>query len=136
VPEAVRRLFRREGERRPDLRAVGKVESERGDADDFVGLSIERDRLADDRRIAAEPALPDSMTENGSAMLSRSLFGGKESAAERRLDPERSKEIGRYPEALHALGFVVAEHADVPPLHRDEALKRGGLSPPVEEVGR
>ena len=127
MPCAVGSLIGPEGERRPYFGAVWKLESEGRDPDDFVRLAIKSDRSTEDVSIPTKSTLPHALAQDDTAMLARHFLFRQESAAECRLDAERSKEVGGNAEALNTLGFVAPDDADVPPLHRDEALKRAGL---------
>ena len=106
LSRAVRRLPASNGERRPDFGAHRKVESDGRDPDDFVLLAVEQDRSTEDVRIASESTLPEALAHDDTAMLARPLLVRPESAPERRLHAERSKEVGRDAEALNALGIV------------------------------
>src|SRR5204863_6086715 len=52
-----------EAERNPDVSAAEEPQVFRQHADDRVAVAAELDRLADDVRIASEPALPESVAE-------------------------------------------------------------------------
>src|SRR5262245_27604247 len=56
--------------RRPDLDALaGELETARHDAYDQVRSPIQTNRLSDDASIAAEPALPQPVTQDGNVGL-------------------------------------------------------------------
>jgi hypothetical protein len=94
LPCAVRSLIRPEGERRPHFGAVWKVESEGRDPDDLVRLAVKNDRSAEDASISSKSTLPHALAEDGAAMLARHFLFRQKPATERRLDAERSKEVG------------------------------------------
>ena len=127
----------RERERRPDLRAHGKVETRRRDADDLVLAAVDVDRLPDDRRVGGESALPQAVAEHDAPMPSDGLFFGQKRAAGGRLRRRASaKKSARDEKSLHVLGLVPADEVDRPPLERGEVLERAALPPEVEVVGR
>jgi hypothetical protein len=128
--------IRVERERRPHLRAHREVESLRRDADDFVGLGVERDRPSDDGGIAAEAPVPEPMADDGAAMAAGGFLVCQEPAAERRLHAERREEIRGHAEALHPLRLVPANQVHVPPGERRHALNAVALALPVEEIRR
>ena len=64
----------------------------RRDADDGEGRAIERQRLADDRRVASQAALPEAMADDHDRRRLLVVFG-REPAAERRLDAEQREVV-------------------------------------------
>jgi hypothetical protein len=67
----------RERQRRPDLRANGKVESGRRYANDCVGLVANHQVAADDFRIRAEPLAPPPVTDHDDPVMAGLLFASR-----------------------------------------------------------
>ena len=96
-PRAGEELLLGEGERQPDLALlmIGRTFAE--DADDRVRLVVDPDRLADDRRVAAEAVLPEPVGEDDDLVATDRAFFLEEGAAERQRMPvaEHREEAGR-----------------------------------------
>src|SRR5215831_13240678 len=75
---------------------IRSFESFRRDAYHGVVKPIEFDRTADDRRVAAETALPCAVTEHdGRVRPRRTVFFGQKRATDRGLDAEQIEIISR-----------------------------------------
>ncbi len=92
---AVRIDLKRQPEiRRPDRRLDGFGVERAEHADDFVGLAVQRELAADDRRVAAEAPLPEPFAQHDDVSAVRQIFvGGRTSALRRpaRRTAERSR---------------------------------------------
>ena len=71
---------------------LGIAESLRRDADHGVRVSVERDRLADDPAIGAEPSLPQPVAQHHDAAGRLRILVRRESAAQLRRDAEQTPE--------------------------------------------
>src|SRR4029079_2292170 len=81
-----------EDEWTPGRDAVREIELGWRDADDVVVVAIERDRLADDRRITAEARTPQVVGQHDDASCAAFVFSGTEIASDLRLHPEQVEE--------------------------------------------
>ena len=126
-------------ERHPQLRRLsdfGQVERGTDDADDFVWIAAELNRLPDDVGIAPEPARPQPVAEHGDAGTSRQIFLARKRST---LEQRRAKQLE-----------VVRAHLSGPKLLGDGAagvvddvrpiggrvLNDRRLLPPVRELRR
>ena len=94
--------------RQPDGRPAAEQragEVLRGDADDRERRPVERDRLADDLRIRAEAALPETLAEHRNRR-GLGLFLRQEPAAERRLGPEQREVVAGDELRRDLFGFL------------------------------
>ena len=85
------------GPRDPDLLVIQR---ERGcglgqDADDRVGRAVERERLAEHRRIAVEALLPHLLADQHHVLAAGAIFIRREVAADHRLQSQRRQQRGR-----------------------------------------
>src|SRR6185503_6361273 len=91
LARARRRRGGRQGERQEDLAVLGDTESRhdlarqaeglRKHAGDLVALSVENDRRADDRSIAAETPRPERVAEDGGTRPARDIVFRNEELA-------------------------------------------------------
>ena len=131
------------GDRGHDLAVHQEVPLE--DADDLELIAgfarartkaVERDRLADDRRIAAERALPERVAENHDGRLARHVLVSPQETPVHRPGAEQRKQTGRGLERLDALRLVRAnQRADAPARDRHQ-LERSILLLNVEVLPR
>ena len=82
-------------ERRPELRAPGKVELRRHHADHRVASAVELEFPADGVGGAPEMALPEVMAHDDDLVLPGIVLSGRERAAHRRPGPHHGEEVGR-----------------------------------------
>ena len=130
-PRPVRRHHVLHQDRDADLRRLRRIdagESCRGDTDHGHRVVVDPDRLADDRRIACEPADPVVVAQDDDRVAHGDLIvlPGVEHAAERRLHAEQREVVARHHLRLHALGLVVDadRRRDQPPAqHFRERLR-------------
>src|SRR5712691_10857071 len=78
------------------------------DADDVVGATTERDCFANDIRIAAEAALPESVAQNNDKVFAVYLFFRRENAAKQGLAFHDFEETVADLNAGHSLGFAIS----------------------------
>ena len=88
-------------------------ESRRHDPDYLPWLAVERDGLADERRTAAEPRLPQLVADNADARPVRLIFVRREIAADQRHDAERREERCADTLAVQLLGIAIAREREV-----------------------
>jgi hypothetical protein len=100
-----RPLRRREGDRHPQLVAVGGEIERRGhDADDRVGRAVHAYCLPDDLRARAEAARPEPVAEDDDGFAAGTIFGGREGTADLRRGAEDIEVIGGDAGADNPLG--------------------------------
>ena len=94
------------------------------------------DGPADDRRVGREPPLPQTVTDDHPPVPALRLLVEKEGSTHHRLHAQRREEVRRDEEALHVLGFVLADQVRIPPVEGGEPLEGIRLLPlHVEVVG-
>ena len=122
--------------RLPELRAVRKVEPARHDADDAHGRAVEPQRLADDRRIAAESADPRAVVQHDHRLRVRHVVRGLEAAAEQRPHAEGLEEIRGGAGERQPGGLAASLEHGVPDVGADERAVRERLAgrAPLAEV--
>ena len=110
---AAGQLLGAEAEGDPKLAAVevagdeGEFEITRHDADDEIGLAVEKDFLSEDARVTMETALPGGVAEDGDLLFLIVLLLG-EDAAEERLDFESGKDAGAHARRVDLGGIADA----------------------------
>ncbi len=65
-----------------------KLKTSRQYADDGVAISVERDRAADDARVATKSSLPQAVSQDRDSWTTLSIFAALESPAEKCIDAE------------------------------------------------
>ena len=86
----------RRWQRRPQfISSTGILETRRHDTGDGEQPPVDVDLRADDRRVAPEPAPPQSLRQEHGVLASRRKLLGSEAAAERRLHAKHAEEIRR-----------------------------------------
>jgi hypothetical protein len=108
----------------------------RRDADHRARDAVERDRPADDRRVATEAPLPEGVAEHDDARHAAALLVGREAAAEHRRRAEHAQVVGRHRRAARALGRTVAGDVVRRVAVRGQLAGAGEAVAPVEEVGQ
>ena len=143
---AVGPLLIGEGNRRPQLSAIGCGEARDRNPDDFVRLAVQPHALADDVRVGCESPGPQSVSEHDALVLARLRLAHRKRAAQDRTGAHQLEESRRDKERGHLLGDVDAGQVRIPPLvHRPVldgrrpfaplAKVRGGDVDAIEEVG-
>src|SRR6185295_12477998 len=89
--------------RRPEFDVSREVEGCRHHPDDFEAPAIEPQSFSDQRRIAAETPLPQPVTEHHYLIAARLFVLEQKRTADRRVDPQRLKEVSRGCLALQPL---------------------------------
>src|SRR5580704_8885154 len=82
-----------------------KVKSLRHHADDGENFPIQRERLAENLRIATQQALPEAVVDDDHAGGAGFIITGLKAAAEIRLYSHDAKEIGGNESSAHAYRF-------------------------------
>jgi hypothetical protein len=90
----------------PQLDPEGMDEPRRHHADDRVGVPRERDRAADDRRVASELARPQAVGEDGHPLSSRAVLSRREDAPEKRGPSQQGEEVRAEAVADDRLGLA------------------------------
>ena len=118
-------------ERRPELgRREPRLERRRHDAEDGERLAVEGQRPADDARLGAEAAEPQSMAQHDDLRAGLHFRLG-ERPANQWGSAEQLEESGRHPPGRHAVRLAVARHRTV---RRPDPLEPGEGSRVVAEV--
>ncbi len=129
-------LLRAEDERDPQLRAGrperGEPEPARHDRRDDVAAPVEREGLADDRRVGAEPARPEGVAQHD--LVPRAALA--EGAAERRRDAEEVEEGRRRLERGQLLRRAAPRQDRGPRVRGGHRLERSARALPLLEVRR
>jgi hypothetical protein len=73
-----------------------------------VGKAVERNRFADDRRIAVIPEVPDFVAQHHDALGARTIVLGREVAAESRRCSEKAEQAGGDRRAVETLRLCAA----------------------------
>jgi hypothetical protein len=138
VGAAVLERFRVEDEGHPELRALRDREAEAAGHDARHGSlsAFEGDRLADDRTVAAEAALPELEGEDGGRIAPGLFVFRIEGAAEHRGDAQQRKERRRDGLAPQALGRGPLDERHVVLRVSGHGRERPVLRAPVDEVQR
>ncbi len=107
------------------------------DADDGEGAAVERQRAAEDGRIAGESPLPEVVAEDDDRVrVWRAVFVRQERAAENRVDTERVEEVAADDLAEDAVRVAAGAQVHRRQREGDEVLDaRGAALPVVDEVG-
>ena len=123
--------------RHPDLCVVVEpAEARRHDTDDGEGPSVEENRPADDLRITAEGALPETIAEHGDGdLLRHDVLVGAKDAAMRRLDAEQREVRRRDHLASDPLRLVPRRERDARPVEGGHCIEGRGAGAPVDEIG-
>src|SRR5262245_43127149 len=94
---AIGQLLRAESRRNPEAHLFRKKLKARGHyADDHILLPVEQNLFPDQRRIAAEPPLPETVADHRHVIPPRLIFFSVEDAPQIRLDAEQRKEVCRH----------------------------------------
>ena len=104
------------------------------DADDHIGLAAQRDRAADDGRVAPEPPHPERVIEQGDALAVRTVFLHRERPTPDDVDAEQAEEVGR--DLRHPRLFRTSHVGEVHGVRaiRGHVLKDAGLLAVVREL--
>ena len=126
-----------EGRRRPEVGLPRKVEAARGDADDRQDGAVHADRRSDRARVAARPALPGAVADDGHGVTAGGVLSGDERPAPGRPDAEERKEVPRCFGQDQTGGLVNTLHIHVERVVRRRVREvRTVLPPRVEPVPR
>src|SRR5215213_5766964 len=104
------------------------------DADHGVRYSVERDRLPHHSRVAAEPALPDAVAQDGNMGRAGATVLRHERATEYRLDAEDAEQLRGGQLYRNLLRLPAAGEAETLVRERCHALERCALLAPGSEV--
>ena len=127
--------IRLQDEGRHELRARRQKRVLRGeDADDRVGLAVQRQDVAEDAAVAAEARLPEPVGEEGDARASRPFLFRHRRAPERRAGAQDSEEVARHPLGRQRDGLVDAGQVGAPSAVREESVEASGVLAELEEV--
>ncbi len=107
----------------------------RKNADDDVGLAVERERPAEHRPVRAEAAAPQRIAEQG-YVVPAFVFFGSEPAAQLRLHGEHPADRRRRPHSGNILGLAPARQCEAGLSIGGDRLERFGAHRDVEIVGR
>ena len=106
------------------------------DAEDGIGLVAERKRGADNFRIAAEFALPESVADDDDVAAVGRVFLRREGAAENHGRAEEAEVRFGNVNAMHLLGHFAGEiEARTAEVVGGDILQHAGLLAPVVELG-
>ena len=134
---AIGNRARRELEAGPQLgRARWKPEACRHHSDNHERLIVQHDRAAENRRIAAELAAPETVAQYDRTRGRRIVVGADERTAERRLDAEDREEVGAHHRPVVTLGLADADEIDRVRDVGGHAFDRRRPLLPVEKVCR
>jgi hypothetical protein len=97
----------------------------RHDADDFIRESVDRDRPANDGRIARERSAPQSIAQDRATVIPRDAFVGSKGSAVERRHAQDFEEARAHPRHRHTLGFSAAGQIHVSIRERPEGCEPG-----------
>ena len=101
----------------------------RKDPDDRVRLGAEHDRLSDDGGVGGEPAPPEAVGQDGHAVITPSLVGEQEVAADRGRRAQRAEELRRNDQGADALRLVASRDVERPGIEGREGLEGAAARP-------
>jgi Bacterial protein of unknown function (DUF839) len=110
---------------------LNELKTGRHDADNLSAASVERQRLADDSRVAAEASLPESVTEDRHKRSSGPVLFRCERPPQLRCYAERRKQVGCHPQGIELLRFASSRQIYSPADESDQIGKRFRLCLPV-----
>jgi hypothetical protein len=113
-----------------------QVELRPDDPDHDMRITTELERLADDRRVAAEPPYPETMAQHGDLRPVRQVLLGGERSSLEHLRAEEAEVVGADLAGAQLLGKRAAGVVDDIGAKRGCVLNDGGLLSPVRELGR
>ena len=122
-------FFRRENERNEDVHFLVPGEAERAGhhADDGIAFLVEGDGFAEDRRIGVITSLPETVSDDGFAVVALLHLIGPEKASQRGLDAEHRQQFGGSADAIHALRPVSLRDVQARPAVVSDLLEYAGL---------
>ncbi len=103
MPLPILRVVRVGTHRAPELDVEHQAEASRHDADDGVGVAVDRHDPADHIRRAAEAPLPVAVADRRDVRCTLQALVGGELAAEHRADAKRSEQVRCHDDAVDAL---------------------------------
>ena len=109
-------------------------EALRHHAEHFVRDAVKHDRPADNGRVRAKPARPQSVRENHDPLAAGLAVGRGESPASRGRHAERVEEVGCHPAAADLRRVTAARQRHARAKVRRHPLERRARTPPVLEV--
>ena len=132
---AIARQLGRDRERRVNLSALWIIKLLRHHANDRSDNAIGLDCLIDNVRVAAEAALPQTVSEQGYSIFAWLILFSRETAAQQGLHADDIKKVGRDLKALHTLWRVGTGEVRAPPTIHSELLKGSVLGAPIKIIG-
>src|SRR5262245_9820842 len=132
---AVLQLLRSERRGRSKLRPA-ELKAGRHNPDHGVGLAVQRDRLIENVRIAAEAALPESITEHHDPVVTRLIVVLNKRSSVKRVDTKHGKEPRCHSRSREPLGFGAAAVVVGRAPDRCDFFEYLVLVTPVDEVRR
>ena len=122
-------------DRNPERASVRKLHVPRHDSHDGVGLSAQRHRCAENRRVAAISRLPQAVTEDGDLVGFRHAVIGTKITSEQRPLSDQRKRIRRHQAPLYPVRCAAFVSDGVAVGHEGgEPLERSGLRAILQEI--
>ena len=112
-----------------------ELESPRHHAHDRVRRAVEHHDAADNRWVAAEAALPQSVAEQDDTRRLGLSVARRQRTSGRGVDAEQRERLRRHLVSLNALGHAAAGEVRAPVLVRRDAFKRSHLPADIDRVG-
>src|SRR4029450_3054217 len=127
-----------ESERNPeiDLTQIANLDLRRQHTSDRVRFAVERQRLPDDRRAAAELPLPELMAEHDHVLRARCIVSRREPAAGNSGEPPDLEEVRRRFVRAQSHGVAAAGHRQRRPRHGSDRLEQMQRLAQIEEIGK
>ena len=111
-------------------------EAGRHHADHRSGPAVGGERHVEHVRAAAKASLPEFVAQHDDRAVAAEILLGRVGAAERRLDAERAKDVGRDGEPAIRTGWPLTIMVDARGSDHAQMLERSSALAPGDEVGR
>src|SRR5262245_64245996 len=121
-------------QRRPQLNAIGELETGRHHSRHLTTRAVEHDRLSDEVWISAKTPAPQTMTQKRHRIAARFVLFRQKGAAQRRPDTERRKEFRRDLPSDYSLRLAIAGKSKVHLAKNGDLLEDVILRAPIEEI--
>ena len=115
---------------------VREAEIRRQNPDYGAGTAIQRDGAAHQRRVRMEPAMPQTVGQNGNRVLTFLLLVVAKIAALRWPHSQHTEEVCRHQRRIQALRLPPSGQVQRPGLERRHTLQRRAPFAPLDEVAR
>ena len=113
-----------------------KRERRGNDAHHLVGLAVDDDRLADDRRVGVEARAPQRLVEDHDTGVAGPLLLRPKRATEDRLDAEQREEVVPDVDDANGRRLAAGGHLGAAVAHQRDVVERRALQRPMRARAR